>query len=164
MDDVDLLMRRRAGFTLLEVCLAITIGLLLLGLAVPSITSLLAEKKLKESFDGFDELVRKAQKLSVSEQRTFMLRGGAEGIVLAPGEVSPGDSGKEWGRLDLQKGEVIEFDRPAALSSKPPMEWAFWRSGTCEPVVITYNGPSGRWVVKYDALSARGTFNELTAR
>ena len=157
-------MCRRAAFTLLEICLAVAIALLILGLAVPSISSLFAEQKIKESFESFDDLVRKAQRLSVSEQRPFVLIRDISGVVLAPSQPGSEEAGKEWGRMDFQKDEEVDFERPAALSDKPPMEWSFWRSGTCEPVVVTYNGPAGKWIVKYDALTARGTILQLDSR
>ena len=60
----------------------------------------------------------------------------------------------------LAEGADIVLERPVALQNNPPMEWAFWKSGTCEPAVVSYKGEAGRWVVKDEPLTARGTFLE----
>jgi hypothetical protein len=41
---------------------------------------------------------------------------------------------------------------------KPPAEWTFWPNGVCEPVVVSYKGPAGRWQARFDPLTAHGTF------
>lgn len=157
-------MRRCHGFTLLEVILAIAIGLLLLGLAVPSVAGLLAEQRLKETFERFDDFVRQAQKRSVSERRAFVMNWDQTGISLEPAEPVAEDRGQEWPRLDFGDDESIALERPAALAEKPPAQWPFWRSGTCEPAVVVFNGPAGGWTVRYDALTVRGTMIEQEVR
>lgn len=155
-------MSRRAGFTLLEICLAVAIALLLLGLAIPSVSSLFADKKLKDSFNEFDSFVRQAQMRSVNEQRAFVMIWQPGGIVLQPDEPNFEDRDKDWPHLESDG--KIEMERPVALQEKPPMEWMFWRSGTCEPVVVHYEGPAGKWTASYDALTVRGTLTEQETR
>ncbi|MDB6155822.1 MAG: hypothetical protein JWL90_4275 [Chthoniobacteraceae bacterium] len=151
-------MRRRAGFTLLEVCLAVAISVLLMFIAIPSFTGMLSKQKLEATFDRFDEFARQAQILSVTERRAFVIVWGDGMLAIEPDEPLAEDRGKEWPRLALSKEETLTIERPAALEKKPPMEWIFWRSGTCEPVIASYQGPEGAWVAKYDALTGRGTF------
>ncbi len=153
-------MRHRDGFTLLEVCLAVMIGLLLLGLAVPLISGLTSQSKLTATLERFDEFVRQAQFLSVSERRAFVMIWDEAGIAIEPDSPLADDRGKDWPRLDFENGESIEIERTAALDEKPPMEWPFWRSGTCEPVVASYSGPAGSWIAKYDPLTVRATILE----
>ncbi len=159
-DDVQFHMRARDGFTLLEICLAIVIALLLLGLALPLIGGINSESKLNATLERFDDFARQAQLLSVSERRAFVMVWDEAGISIEPESPLAEDRDKDWPRLDFEKDEVLNIERTAALEEKPPMEWPFWRSGTCEPIVATYSGPAGSWVVKYDPLTVRPTVLE----
>ena len=153
-------MRRHDGFTLLEICLVIVIGLMLLTLAVPGFESLFAEQKLKKTFEDFDEFVHLAQKRSVTERRTFVMVWHEGGITLEPEEPTDADKEAETVQFAIEDGSELTIERPAALEKEPPMEWPFWRSGTCEPVVVSYKGEAGTWTAQYDPLTVRGTFLE----
>ena len=148
------------AFTLIEICLAVAIGMMILAMAVPSVQGVFAERALKSSLERLDDLARAAQMLSVSERRTFVLNWENSGIALSPEQLRAEDSGKTWPRLEFEKDEVFEIDRPVALEKKPTLQWVFWRSGNCEPVIIHYKGAAGRWSVRYDALTARSGFYE----
>ena len=154
-----MILSRRAGFTLLEICLALAIGVMIILLAVPSISGLLAEQRLKESFERFDQLVAAAKLKSVTEQRTYALAWDRKGIALrALGTHESGSDEGAENRLVFEKDESFEFLRPAALLKDAPSEWVFWRNGTCEPAQISFHGKAGSWLVNYDPLTARGTF------
>jgi type II secretory pathway pseudopilin PulG len=153
-------MSRRAGFTLIELCLSIGIALLLLTAAIPSIQGLFAEQQLRRTFDEFDELVRQAQARSTSERRDFVLVWDEKGVALQPDVPREGEENQDSVRLDFPEGASLVLERPAALGKEPPMEWIFWRSGNCEPAIVRYDGAPGSWVVKYDPLTTRGTFLE----
>ncbi len=150
---------RRSGFTLLEICLALAIGLMIIALAVPSIAGLLAEQRLKKSFERFDQMVGTARVRSVTGQQSHVLVWDKKGISLLLNErATEGAEETTEERLTFAKGESYEIRRPAALAKDAPGEWTFWRNGLCEPAVITYQGSAGSWVVNYDALTGRGTF------
>ena len=152
-------MSRRSGFTLLEICIALFISLLLITLAVPSIVSLLAEQKLKRTFDTFDSFVRTAREKSMTERRTYAMAWADDGITLLPVERRDTDDPKaEPERFLFAEGESLTLARPAALMKKPPAEWVFWRSGLCEETVVTFAGAAGSWSVHYDPLTTHGTF------
>jgi Tfp pilus assembly protein FimT len=147
------------AFTLLEVCLALLIGLVLVLLAVPSLAGLLAEQRLKQAFDRFDRLVSEAKTRSVTEQRAWLLAWDRAGIALAPAGDGNGtvDSAAPK-RLAFAKDESFQLQRTAALLKNVSNEWIFWPNGTCEPVVVSFAGPSGKWEASYDPLTARGVF------
>jgi type II secretory pathway pseudopilin PulG len=150
---------RHAGFTLLEICLALAIGVMIIVLAVPSIAGVIAEQRLKQSFERFDRLVSAAKLRSVTGQRAHVLVWDREGVSLLVSDDAaeePADTTEE--RMTFEKEESLTIRRPAALMKDAPGEWVFWRNGTCEPAVISYQGPAGSWVVNYDALTGRGTF------
>ena len=51
-------MQRRAGFTLIEIAIAVFILMLLLLLAIPSVTGVLANRRLQSSLDAMNRIVR----------------------------------------------------------------------------------------------------------
>ncbi len=148
-------MRSRVGFTLVEICVSMAIGLLLLGMAVPSVVGLVSERQLRGRLEEFEGLVQRAQLWSVSERRSFVLVWEPDGIVLKPEEPSESEVGRVWPRMDFIKGETFELERPVALEKKPAPRWTFWRSGTCEPVRVRYQGRAGQWQADYDPLTGQ---------
>lgn len=150
---------RRSGFTLLEICLALLIGSLLMLLAIPSIGGMLAEHRLKESFERFDRLVATARRQSVTGQRTCSLAWNKNSIIVRSADPISGlpDEG-EVARFAFNDGESFQLLRPAALQPNASLEWVFWNNGLCEPVQIAFHGKAGSWLVRYDPLTARGTF------
>src|SRR5215211_236452 len=127
-------MSRRAGFTLVEICLALLIGMCLISLAVPSVSLLLRKQRLERTFEAFDRFVRKAQLKSITERRAYVMVWKEQSIELLPVEPIESDP-PEPERFTFEEGEVLTIERPAALTKKPVAEWIFWKSGTCEPAV-----------------------------
>jgi Tfp pilus assembly protein FimT len=157
--------QRHAGFTLLEICLALAIGVMIIVLSVPSISGLLAEQRLKRSFERLDALVAAARVRSASEQRAYALVWDREGITLVTRELEEAGAAPEPSdRLVFEDEESFHLRRPAALTKNPPQEWVFWNNGICEPAEVAYEGPAGSWLVQYDALTARGTFLQSDIR
>jgi len=150
-------MKRRAAFTLLEIVVAITIALMILMMAIPSVRGVMAEQALEKSYHQFDELVMRAQTRSVTERRTYALVWGKGEIVLVAMDKMDNDAPVEPEHYAVGEDEEYILERPAAMVKDPPGLWTFWRSGACEPALVTYNGPRGSWTVRYDALSARRT-------
>src|SRR6266699_6613240 len=66
-------MKHRDGFTLFELVIAVFILVLLLGLAVPSLSGVLADKRLHRSLDRFNTLVREAHERSLAEHRAYLI-------------------------------------------------------------------------------------------
>ncbi len=157
-----MLPHRNAGFTLLEIFLALAIGVMIIMLSVPSISGLLAEQRLKRSFERLDALVSTARVRSTSEQRGYALVWDREGITLVAEKraESGGTPETPEERLVFEDEESFELRRPAALMKTPPDEWIFWSNGICEPAEILYQGSNGKWLVRYDPLTARGIFVE----
>jgi type II secretory pathway pseudopilin PulG len=132
------------GFTLLEVCIAILIAVLVIGAAIPSLQGVLQQNHEQGSFKNFDDLAQDAHNRSVSEQRTYCLvwqkKGEKEAVILRPEE--PKDKGeadgvRRW--TPEKKGGSLELYLPAILKPRPvDAIWTFWPNGTCEPAKITY--------------------------
>ena len=152
------------GFTFIEIVIAVFILVMLLMLAVPSMNGVLADKRLRRSLNGFNDLVRQAQERSVAEHRAYLIVWGGKGIVLRPEVFAKGEEARPTADLALARGNVLKLTLPAALTKNPPGEWIFWPSGTCEPAVVQFSGRDGSWTATYSALTARAQLMNYAAR
>jgi len=150
---------RHAAFTLLEICLTLLIGMVLVLLAVPSVAGLFAEQRLHESYARFEQLADTARWRSIKEQQPYRLVWDKHRIILQAATHGAGEGG-EVDSLTLADDESFQLARTAALINPAPDEWTFWPDGACEPVVVSYHGRSGRWEVRFDAFHRRGTFQQ----
>ena len=157
-------MQRFRAFTLIEIALSIFILLLILLLAVPSLSGVIANRRLKQSLDGFNGLVRQAQERSVTERRAYLIVWGKNSVLLRPEVFAEDEEEKPTTVLRLGKGSWIRISLPAALLGKPPAEWIFWPSGTCEPATVQFRGPAGGWTASYSPLTAQPELTQYAAR
>ncbi len=146
--------KNAAGFTLMEIVIAVFILLLLLGLAVPSLNGVLADKRLHHSLDRFNDLVRQAHERSLAERRAYLIVFGEQGVSLQPVAFLKTEEHKAIDSMALARGEKWRIELPAALTKKTPAEWIFWESGVCEPARISYAGSNGKWTAEYAPLNA----------
>ncbi len=149
----------RDGFTLLEICLVIAIVLLISTIAIPSVKGLFAEQRLKKTFEQFDDFVRRTQLRAVKERRGMVMIWDGDGITVQPDEPGEEDTAGEGDYFPFADGKIA-LERPAALEKKPAIEWLFWRSGTCEPAILHFEGEAGNWSVQYDPLTVHASFLE----
>ena len=157
-------MRQQRAFTLIEIALAVFIMMLLLLLAVPSLNGVLADRRLRSSLNGFNDLVRQAQERSVKEQRSYLIAWADEKVLLRPEAFTKDEEAKAIAEFGLGRGDVLKLILPAALMKNPPGEWIFWPSGTCEPATVEFKGPAGSWKATYSALTARPELINYAAR
>jgi type II secretion system protein H len=148
-------MRREAGFTMIEMAIAVMILVLILALAVPSLNGVLADRRLRRSLDEFNGLVRQAQERSIAERRSYLIIWRDDKIGLRAEGLRSGENTAPVAMLKVNKGESFKLSFPAALENEPPAEWIFWPSGNCEPAVVTFSGVNGGWTANYSALTAR---------
>jgi type II secretory pathway pseudopilin PulG len=156
--------RRLRAFTLIEIALSIFILLLLLLLAVPSLSGVISNRRLKQSLDSFNQLVRQAQERSVTERRAYLIVWNKSSVLLRPEIFTKDEEEKATAVLRLPKGSWIKVSLPAALMGKPPAEWIFWPSGTCEPAIVQFRGPAGTWTADYSPLTAQAELTQYAAR
>jgi prepilin-type N-terminal cleavage/methylation domain-containing protein len=148
-------MRDRSGFTLIEMAIAICIALLVLALAVPSVSGVLADRRLRRSLEGLNAMVRQAQERSISEHRSYLIVMKDKKFALRAEGLHRGEEKGPISTMGWKKGESFRISFPAAIDEDPPAVWAFWPMGTCEPAIVSYQGPDGSWTAKYSALTAR---------
>jgi competence protein ComGC len=154
---IDFKRMRCRGFTLIEICLAVFIALMLITMAVPSIQRLLNEESGRASFERFDALVRYAQSHAISERRAYVIDWDDSGVLVRPEKPATREESAGEDRVDIGEKEVCDIDFPAALVKKPVRRWMFWPSGICEPATVTYRGKGESWVAEYDALTVQAS-------
>jgi len=156
--------QRFRAFTLIEIALSIFILMLLLMLAVPSLSGVFASRRLKQSLDGFNTLVRQAQQRSVTERRPYLIVWSKGGVLLRPEVFGEDEEVKPTAVFRLNKGNVLRLTLTAALAEKHPAEWIFWPSGNCEPAIVQFKGPAGLWTASYSPLTAQPEVTQYAAR
>jgi len=155
------------GFTLLEISLAVVIGLMMLSLALPSMRGLFAEQRLRERMEEFERFVGRGAELARSSRKEVRLRWEAGGIRIVPEQELPADGPVQeegWDFFTLDKEEVLELARTAARDPKALAEWSFWPEGIREPVELSYAGPGGTWALRFGALLAEPEVLGVQAR
>ena len=157
-------MQRARGFTLIEIALAIFILLLLLVLAVPSFTGVIANRRLKQSLDEFNNLVRQAQTLSVTERRPYLIVWAKNNVTVRPEAFAKDEDVKAKAEFRPTRGSTLKLSLPSALTEKYPAEWIFWPSGTCEPAIIRFQGPAGSWTANYSPLTGQPEITSYAVR
>ena len=140
---------------MLELAIAVVLIVLLMMLAVPSMSGVMADRRLRRSLDGFNEMVREAQQRSLAERRPYLIAWGDGRIEVRPEGFVKGEDPAPASILKIAKNESFRISFPAALVDGAPAEWIFWPSGNCEPAVVSYQGRDGKWTAKYSALTAR---------
>ena len=133
-------------------------------LAVPSITGVLSDRRLRQSLDRFNQFVHQAQELSLRQHRPYLLVWNSKNIELRPEGLRKGDDPAPAAQLEVKKGESFSLNLPAALAKDSPAEWVFWPTGTCEPAEVKFVGRDGTWTASYSALTARAQIVAYVAR
>jgi len=144
--------------------LAIFILLLILVLAVPSFTGVIANRRLKQSLDDFNDLVRQAQTLSVTERRPYLIVWSKNNVMVRPEAFAENEEAKAKAEFRPSRGSTLKLSLPEALAEKYPAEWIFWPSGTCEPAIVRFQGPAGSWTADYSPLTGRPEITSYVVR
>jgi prepilin-type N-terminal cleavage/methylation domain-containing protein len=156
--------QRVRGFTLIEIALAIFILLLLLVLAVPSFSGVIASRRLKQSLDEFNNLVRQAQERSVTERRAYLIVWGKNNVIVRPEAFAEDEEAEAKAEVRPTRGSTLKLSLPTALAEEHPAEWIFWPSGTCEPATVHFRGPAGSWTANYSPLTGRPEITSYATR
>ena len=149
----------QSGFTLLEISLAIMIAVVILAVAIPSLSAVLGKSKAESSFLAFDQMVQEARERAQTEQRNYVIVWGRDRWVLMrpeqPANRAEAEGLRQW---RIAKDETLELHLPAALTAKgatPDAIWTFWTNGVCEPAEVRYKGAAGQWAATYNPFTAQ---------
>ena len=157
-------MRRYRAFTLIEIVFAIAILMLVLLLAVPSLTGVLADRRLRRSLDTFNDLVHQAQERSLLEHRNYLITWSKKSVQVRPEVFAKGEEAKPIAQFQLRSTDNLKVFFSAALIKNPPGEWIFWPSGVCEPATVQFAGRDGVWTADYSGLSTQPELTKYVAR
>jgi prepilin-type N-terminal cleavage/methylation domain-containing protein len=152
------------AFTLIEIIIAVAILTVVLLMAVPSLSGVLADRRLRASLDRFNNLVRQAQERSVAEHRAYLIVWGDKDVIVQPEAFARDEEKKAVATFALERGTVLTLTLPAALTSKPASEWIFWPTGTCEPAIVRFAGRAGTWTANYSPLTGHGELANYAAK
>ena len=156
--------RSRQAFTLIEISISVFIMLLIIMLAVPSMSGVMADRRLRRSLDDLNKFVRMAQERSVLDRRVYLIAWQKNYLELRPAALKKDEEEAPTATLQLARGDAFILDLPAALEKDPPAEWAFWPSGTCEPAIISFKGVDGSWTARYAGLTSRPELSNYATR
>ena len=159
-----MLVQRLRAFTLIEIIIAVAILTILLLMAVPSLSGVIASNRLRASLDEFNNLVRQAQERSVAEHRAYLIVWGDKDVIVQPEAFAKDEEKKAVATFALANGTVLTLTLPAALTSKPAGEWIFWPTGTCEPAIVRFAGRAGTWTANYSPLTGHGELANYAAK
>ena len=157
-------MHRARGFTLIEIAISVFILMILMLLAIPSVSGVLADRRLQRSLTSMNEIVHQAQEHSVRERRPYLIVWQKDAVILRPEADDKGEGDAPIAQLALDKGHAFLLRLPAALAKDPLAQWIFWPSGTCEPANVSFKGPDGSWEVNYSPLTTRPEIVRYAAR
>lgn len=157
-------MQRCRAFTLIEIIIAVAILTVVLLMAVPSLSGVLADRRLRASLDSFNNLVRQAQERSVAEHRAYLIVWGDKDVVVQPETFAKDEEKKVVATFSLERGTVLTLTLPAALTSKPAGQWIFWPTGTCEPASVRFAGRAGTWTANYSPLTGHAELANYAAK
>jgi prepilin-type N-terminal cleavage/methylation domain-containing protein len=131
---------RAAGFTLLEIIVAMSLILLIIGIAVPSISGVRAEDKLRRAAAVIETTARQNLLQALNTQQTVRME-------LSAGAFGAGD---EFNGMLL----VRRYGESAFRKPKRGEAWEFSPSGICEPIEVRISGPAGQIEIGFDPLTA----------
>ena len=112
--------------------MSILIVLLVMGIALPSLSGVLAERRLRASYDEFAALAADAQRRSIAEGKTYLLAWDRDGGVRLLPEGLPAKRRQEVAPATLPAGARYELRFADAPENKNAAvgEWAFFPTAT----------------------------------
>ncbi|HEY8965584.1 MAG TPA: hypothetical protein VIM58_04020 [Candidatus Methylacidiphilales bacterium] len=147
------------AFTLLEICIALAIVAVVIGLCAPSFSSWLGEERLREPARNMELLARTARNRAIDTQKSWA-------VVVRPEELS----------LVLDDGQILDDDRrdanpdlsfpvadgiavatkgwnDADYATLPEVRWVFRPNGLCEPLSIRFTKDESMIGLRFDPLT-----------
>ncbi len=128
------------GFTLLEIIVAMSLTVLIIGIAIPNVSGVIAEDKLRRAAAVIETTARQNMLQALNSQQTVRM------------ELSAG----AFGTTDEFSGmlQVRRFGEGAFRKPKRGEAWEFSPSGICEPIEVRISGPAGQIEIGFDPLTA----------
>lgn len=131
---------RPAGFTLLEIIVAMALMVLILGIATVSISGARAEDRLRRAAAVIETTARQNLLQALNSQQTVRMD-------LTAGAFGAGD---EFGDMLM----VRRYGENAFRKPRRGEAWEFSPTGICEPIEVRISGTAGQIEIGFDPLTA----------
>lgn len=142
--------RKQSAFTLLEIVMVLAIVSLLIGAAVPEISSMMLAEKLKAPARELEAMAVTARCNALAEQRPYQIILNQAGFRLErPGGKAP------MQEFHMAKDVVFEMASwPEEKWGRPESHiWYFPPSGLCEPIRVMFRKGDSYFMQKYSAVT-----------
>ncbi len=126
---------RHLGFTLIEICIAMGLCMMILGIGVLSITGLQDQAKLKKAAAEIETTARKTLQEAILKQQLIEL-------------ALDGSLGAEGGLVQIKRVGDKTF-----RNARRGETWEFSPTGICEPLEVRVTNPAGMIELAFDALT-----------
>lgn len=136
------------GFTLLEVCIAMTIGMLIIGVATLGISGIQDEQRLRKMASGIETAVRESLQRAVTEHRNVFIEFD-HGQLVAPAL-------QGGGARSLALEGILLIRRYGEKTFRAPKRgevWQFAADGLCEPIELRITQTNGVVEMSFDPLT-----------
>ncbi len=142
-----------SAFTIIEIVMVLAITVLMLGAAMPYVSSMLLAEQLKSPARELEAMAITARSSALSEQRPYQIVITAEGFHLE--RLSGGEEAGILAEFKIPKGVVFEMAYwPAEKWEKPQRHvWYFAPSGLCEPIRVMFRKGDSFFSQKYSAIT-----------
>ena len=137
------------GFSLLEIIVALSVAMLILGAASLTIGSVNQEHQLRRFAGGIETAARAAHLDAVTNQQTRVL-------MLDGKSIRDLKSGKE---LEVPK---LELSIDSKWKTPRDIAWKFSPSGICEPISLRITSENGTLEMTFDPLTGEAADERVT--
>ena len=128
---------RHSGFTLVEICIALGLCMMLLGIATLSMTGMQDQARLKRTASEIEATARQTLQDAIMQQHTIELA------------LDGGLGGEEGGRVQIKR-----LGDKAFRNAKRGEVWEFSPTGICEPLEVRITSASGTIELGFDPHTA----------
>lgn len=150
------IIRSAHGFTLLELGIAMFIILLLVGTAIPAISSMIAENRLRQSAKELQLYAMTARRQAMLENRVYEIVLTEKGFVLGP-YLAEENKGAAVNSYNLPTDARYTLQRLGDKEFHPPegAPWLFQPDGLCEPIRARFQREKSWMEFEFNPLTAK---------
>lgn len=144
---------RAAAFTIIEIVMVLAITVLLLGAAMPFVSSMMLAEQLKSPARELEAMAITARCNALAEQRPYQIVITGEGFQLQ--RLSGGKEAGILGEFKIPSGVTFEMAYwPEEKWQQPRRHvWYFAPSGLCEPIRVMFRKGDSFFSQKYSAIT-----------